>query len=502
MRFTPEDALTQDEVESGLSAVIRDGMASMAFTTLTGGPFLVAFALKLGASNLIIGLLAAIPPLAQLIQIPSIYLVEKIRNRKAISFTASGVNRLFWLSVAAIPFLSSIEAGLSFLLVAMIVYSVISAVSNCSWNSWMRDLVPQDRLGSFFSKRMRLSTGLGVVLSLAAAFYIDYWKKAFPNVELYGYSIMFAAGSIAGLVGVYFISTIPEPRMATGEGEADFFRLISQPFKDANFKELVMFLGSWNFAINLAAPFFTVYMLKRLQLDMSFVIAFTILSQIMNVAFLRIWGRFSDRFSNKSVLGVSGPLFMGCILAFTFTAMPEKHILTIPLLVVIHVLMGISMAGVTLASGNIGLKLAPKGRATAYLAANSLVNSLAAGVAPILGGRFADFFAERQLSLMLKWTSPERELTFQTFHFQHWDFFFLFAFLIGLYSIHRLTRVKEIGEVEEEIVVHELISQVRRDMRNLSTVGGLRQIVNFPVSVLHFPLSVIKHLKTGRNALK
>jgi len=366
----------------------------------------------------------------------------------------------------------------------------------------MRDLVPQDRLGSFFSKRMRLSTGLGVVLSLAAAFYIDYWKKAFPNVELYGYSIMFAAGSIAGLVGVYFISTIPEPRMATGEGEADFFRLISQPFKDANFKELVMFLGSWNFAINLAAPFFTVYMLKRLQLDMSFVIAFTILSQIMNVAFLRIWGRFSDRFSNKSVLGVSGPLFMGCILAFTFTAMPEKHILTIPLLVVIHVLMGISMAGVTLASGNIGLKLAPKGRATAYLAANSLVNSLAAGVAPILGGRFADFFAERQLSLMLKWTSPERELTFQTFHFQHWDFFFLFAFLIGLYSIHRLTRVKEIGEVEEEIVVHELISQVRRDMRNLSTVGGLRQIVNFPVSVLHFPLSVIKHLKTGRNALK
>jgi len=122
MRFTPEDALTQDEVESGLSAVIRDGMASMAFTTLTGGPFLVAFALKLGASNLIIGLLAAIPPLAQLIQIPSIYLVEKIRNRKAISFTASGVNRLFWLSVAAIPFLSSIEAGLSFLLVAMIVY--------------------------------------------------------------------------------------------------------------------------------------------------------------------------------------------------------------------------------------------------------------------------------------------------------------------------------------------------------------------------------------------
>jgi len=117
----------------------------------------------------------------------------------------------------------------------------------------------------------------------------------------------------------------------------------------------------------------------------------------------------------------------------------------------------------------------------------------------IVRGRFADFFAERQLSLLLKWTSPGRELTFETFNFQHWDFFFLFAFLIGFYSIHRLTRVREVGEVEEEIVVNELISQVRRDMRNLSTVGGLRQVVNFPVSVLFFPVSVAKRMKRGKN---
>ena len=48
--------------------------------TITGGVFLVTFALKMVASNLVIGLLAAIPPLAQLIQIPSVYLVEKYRS--------------------------------------------------------------------------------------------------------------------------------------------------------------------------------------------------------------------------------------------------------------------------------------------------------------------------------------------------------------------------------------------------------------------------------------
>lgn len=108
----------------------------------------------------------------------------------------------------------------------------------------------------------------------------------------------------------------------------------------------------------------------------------------------------------------------------------------------------------------------------------------AAGVAPILGGMFADFFTGRELSLTLNWRSPGKEWAFQTLDFQEWDFFFFFAFLIGLYSIHRLAMVKEVGEVEEKIVIHELISEVRREMRNFSTVGGLRHMIQFPFSVV------------------
>lgn len=454
--------------------------------TLTGGVFLVAFALKLGASNLMIGLLAAVPPLAQLMQIPAIYLIERYRVRRAITVYATASSRMFWLAIALIPFLFSIEAGLAFLIVALFLYAAFGAIGGSSWNSWMRDLVPEDRLGSFFSKRMSLATGLGIPLSLAAGFYIDYWKKLFPDYELYGYSILFFFGFLAGMLGVYFISTIPEPRMAPVEGKPIFFKLILQPFKDANFKNLIMFLGSWSFAVNLAAPFFTVYMLKRLQLDMSFIIALMVLSQLTSLVFLRIWGRFSDRFSNKSVLGVSGPLFMLCILAWTFTTLPEKYILTIPLLIAIHIFMGISTAGVTLASGNIGLKLAPKGHATAYLAANSIVNSLAAGTAPVLGGKFADFFAGRELAWTLKYTSPTGELLIPTLNFQQWDFFFFLAFLIGLYSIHRLAMVREEGEVEEKIVARELISEVKRPLRNFSTVGGLRRMTQFPFSVVNY----------------
>ncbi len=63
INFAVKDTLTEEEVQTGLRAVIHEGLASQAMGTLTGGVFLIAFALKLGASNLMVGLLAAVMPL-------------------------------------------------------------------------------------------------------------------------------------------------------------------------------------------------------------------------------------------------------------------------------------------------------------------------------------------------------------------------------------------------------------------------------------------------------
>jgi MFS family permease len=484
MRFKVQDELTEVEVQSGLRYVIKDGIASQAMGILTGGAFLVAFAIKLGASNFVIGMLAAIGPLAQLLQLPSIFLVEKIRNRRAIVFVSAALHRLCWFLIALVPFLFGAKIGLAVLLVSMIVASAVGAVSGCSWNSWMRDLVPQNILGAFFSKRMRIATGVGIALSLAAAFYLDYWKKLLPNYEIQGYSILFLVGFLAGALGLYFLAQTPEKRMPKVEEKSKIFRLLSQPFRDENFRKLIVFMCSWNFAVNLAGPFFMVYMLKRLGLSMSFIIGLSIVSQFMNFVFLKIWGKYTDRFSNKSVLAISGPLFIVSILAWTFTTMPEKYFLTIPLLIMIHVVMGLSSAGVSLASGNISMKLAPEGKATAYLAANTIVNSVAAGIAPILGGKFADFFSGRQLEWTLKYTSGAKEFSLPTLSLQQWDFFFFFAFIIGLYSLHRLTLVREVGEVEEKVVAQELVAEVANQVRTLSSIEGLRQMISFPFSII------------------
>ena len=115
------------------------------------------------------------------------------------------------------------------------------------------------------------------------------------------------------------VSGIPEPPMAQATGTG-LLTMLRRPFADPNLRRLITFLGTWNLAVNLAAPFFTVFMLTMLHMDMTMVMGLSV-------------------------------------------------VLLVPL-----------------ASGNIGLKSAFKGEATAYLAVLSLVNALAAGLAPIFGG--------------------------------------------------------------------------------------------------------------------
>lgn len=55
------------------------------------------------------------------------------------------------------------------------------------------------------------------------------------------------------------------------------------------------------------------------------------------------------------------------------------------------------------------------------------------------------------------------------------------AFVLGLYSIHRLSYVQEEGEIDEPIFIDSLIAY-GKDMRNFSTAGGIRNIMRFPVN--------------------
>lgn len=120
-----KDTLTEEEIQTGLKYIIKDGIVPQSMGILTGGAFLIAFAVKLGASNVVIGLLAAIGLLAQLLQLPSILLVEKILNRRAIVVVKAALSQLCWLFITLSPLLFGAKIGLAVLLVLMIAASTL-----------------------------------------------------------------------------------------------------------------------------------------------------------------------------------------------------------------------------------------------------------------------------------------------------------------------------------------------------------------------------------------
>jgi MFS family permease len=477
-----ERPLHPHDCDPGLRLLLLDGVSTQVMGALTGGALLIGFALLLGASNKVIGLIAAVGPLTQLLQIPAILLIEKTRQRKALVIISSLIGRSFWVVVAAIPFIVPAAYRIQVLMLSLLLYFGTSAIANSAYNSWKRDLVPDAVMGRYFAKRLTLATAAGAAATLAAGFAIDHGRTLVTD-PLVVFSPFFLLGALTGLLGVGFLGRIPEPPMATGR-DRSLKRILTEPMRDENFRRLVTFLALWNFAVNLAAPFFAVYMLLRLELSLAWVLGLSVVSQVANVSFFRIWGRLADAFSNKSVLSFSGSLFILSIAIWPFTTLPGRYALTLPLLFVIHILAGISTAGVNLCAGSITLKLAPRGRATAFLATNALSSGLAATVAPALAGLIADAVTDQRLSLEFHWTSGEAPGTLMTaLDLAGLDFLFVIAVVFGIYSLHRLLVVREEGEIDKA-VAGELYREMRRAVRHVSNVAGLRKLTAFPFGIL------------------
>ena len=484
-----QESLSESDLSRVERMLVADGTCVMAMVTLQGGVFLTAFALALGASNYEIGLLTTIVFASQFMQIAGLGLLKWWPKRRAWVVLLCGLSRLLWIFIILIPLLFP-RRGVTFLLQWLLVAALVGAMAGPAWNSLMRDIVPENQRGRVFARRLTWGTGLALACTLLGGVAIDWWKATSPDWAQYGYSALFAVGLLFGLASLLAVARLPETAMAKQHDESVGNQLLT-PIRDPNFRNLLWFIAIWSFAVNMAAPFFAVYMLKRIGLSVFLVTVFMVLGQLSNIVFLNIWGRLADRFSNKPVLGLSGFLFLLAVLAWSFTTLPERYVLTIPVLAAIHILSGMSVAGVSIASGNIALKLSPEGNAHGYMTVFGLAASATGAFAPIVGGALADFFAQRQLSLTLNWSAPGEQLRMCAMDLKALDFVFALAFLIGLYSLHRLGRVTEAGEATEKAVAEELLSEMAMPLRAVSSVAGIRRLVYLPLAALRKSASAL-----------
>jgi MFS family permease len=463
MNLRPSDKITNSQLNSGLNYVIADGLSAEAMVVFTSGTFLTAMAIHMGATNFQLGLLAALPTFTTIFQLASIWLVQKFNNRKAITSLFNLFARLPLIAIGVMPMLFTGSTTIQVLLVLLFFQHIFGDIAGASWNAWMKDLIPNERLGSFFSKRSRMAQTLNVTLSLATAMCIDYVKTHYPAHEITAYTTLFLAGGVLGMLSVFLLLRTPEPVPTKMDDKV--FTLVGRSLKNKNFRNLLAFNSLWAFALNLATPFFSVFMLKTIGLPLSYVIGLAIISQLSSIAFLKLWGTYSDRFSNKTIINICAPLYIACILAFAFTAMPSSKVVVIGILTGIHIISGLSTAGINLALSNIGIKLAPKNEAIVYITAKNMFVAFFSTIAPMIGGLLADFFATHQLLWNLQFNSAGQLSNIKVLDLQGWNYFFIIGGLIAMLSLRLLAKVKEQGEIHKHKVAIHMRAAFRNKLR-------------------------------------
>ncbi|HEX3233950.1 MAG TPA: MFS transporter [Gemmatimonadales bacterium] len=485
----PNPTLDDAAQHRGLRAYQADGVCSQVRDALLSGPLLVGYALLLGASNTQVGLLAALGPATQILQLPTVALIERSRRRKAICLWAALVGRTTALGLLVLPWAVPTGARVPGLFGILLVMAAFGTVSGAAWNPWMRDFLPEERRNRVVARRMAIATAIGAPLALGAGIAIDRLRVA-SGTPAAAYVMVLGVGVLAGLAGLIPLGRIPEPGMAPAR-RRPWRDVVRAPFRHPEFRALVAFLATWTFATNLSAPFFTVYLLRRLGLPMAAVLAATVLSQVTTVLVLRAWGAVADRFQTLTVLRVSCAGFLLSVAGWPIAGMLHTPWLVLVVIGVIHLLAGLTTAGVTLTTSTVAMELAPRGEAAGYLATNALISGAAAALAPVIAGVGADWLETQRLSLTLAWTStlgPGRSLALRPLDLHGLDFLFVATVLAGLYAVHRILAVVESAQADRRVIVAALVEEIRGQMpqplRALTTVPGIREAVYFPLSVL------------------
>ena len=485
----PSPTLTDQEVERSLRMMRWVGVANGALLSLGSGGFMAAYALALGATNAQVGILAALPFLTQVIQLPAILLIERFRARKALGIPSLLVAQLLWAPIGVIPLLLDTPGALAVAVVIglMALRGLFLPVWTTALTSWTRDLVPQNILGSYYARRLATVTTAVAVVALGGSFFVSWWQDSVSAENaILAYSFLLIGGAFTlGLAGPLAALRAREPLMpAAPESGQSAIAVLLEPLRHRNFSHVVRFLFVWSLTSNLAIPFFAVYMLSELGLSLPTVIGFTVLSQITNVLFVRVWGPMADRVGSKTVLSLSASLYLLVILGWVFTTHPERHVLTFPLLAVLHIFAGVAAAGVTLTINTLGLKVAPRGEATSFLGLASIATNTGAGIGPIIGGVMADFFAGRSLGVDLNWTSMGGVVELSPFSLSGFDFLFVIAFVASLLSLNLLVALREEGEVPRDVALAELVSSADPAARAISSVPGLGSLSAFSYGYL------------------
>ena len=374
-------------VDKALRHSVRDGMA---YTVQVGAgeTYFSAFALFLGATAPQVALLSTLPPLlASSAQLFSAWIGSYVGRRRVV-LVGCALQALLWLPIVVLPALLG-EYAIPALLVLLVLYHSANNLAAPQWTSIMRDLVSERRRGRYFAHRTRLMT-ITTFVSLVACGLILHELDTVDRTYL-GFVVIFLIAFVARTISVYhltFLHEMPPTTTAPDMHIEHWWRTLLSTGAIG----FSIYVALMNAAVGISSPFFTVYMLRDLNLSY---LDFTVLqatSVLVQFLMLTTWGRVADIYGNRLILivtSISLPIVPSIwLLSDNFWA-----------LILFQALSGLSWSGFTLSAGNLLYELVPQTRRAAYVAFHNV-------------GTAAGVFGGAMLGSLLEVVLPPRAVLF------------------------------------------------------------------------------------------
>lgn len=383
-----------DVLRKSLNWVYWGGIAQSATDTFATGTLITAYALLLGAGDFAIGLLGAVPFIGNLMHIFAAFLLEKGFSVKKLSIVTSAVSRPFFLVAAVLAFFPRSDWVVPTLICCLLMVYSIGNIAGGAWRPWMKNLVPNRLMGSFFSSRFK---GMMIAKIVCFAFcwlILEYYRRYFPAQELHAYFYLLLLSFLISVFGVYTTTQVADVKVST-PSKMSFVQKIKMCMKKKEFVHLMTVLGCLNFVVNFVTPFLTVFLLQKLNLSMPTVVFLTLFPQVVYVIAIKKIGALSDSKGLPRMMTIllpSYPVVLACFVFLFTVKMPVVLFWT--LLIAAHICLGVGQAAVALGSNNLSLLFIPKCSAVVYLAVNSSVIAFCGALGSVAGGSFMTIAAK------------------------------------------------------------------------------------------------------------
>ncbi len=265
--------------------------------------FILPYAIALKAPNDFIAIISATPGLVgSFFQLFASDLLNIIKSRRKVIFFTAFIDALLWIPILLLPFLWGNNYVL--LLNFLIIQSISRAILNPFYNSLLGDIIPNEKRGIIFSRINQVSGMLSLFSSLIAGFVLSVFKNINP---FFGFSIIFFVAFFSRLISAFIKNRFYEPELKQVQKGESLFHF-SLNIRKSNFGQFVMYSSWMKFAVGISAPFFTVYMLKYLNMDFLTYSLINGAAIISSFIVLNKWGKNIDQKGSRWMLGISGLL--------------------------------------------------------------------------------------------------------------------------------------------------------------------------------------------------